>query len=314
MTFLLELAMRDLNVKPIRSFTRLLAFAACALTIIAAHSILLAPSAQAQSDAATRRADDALAAPSSSTTAATTPPAAQPLEQQEMSLWDLYVAGGIFMIPITLISFVALAFAVERFFALRREKVVPRELVSGFGDMSAHGGFDPRKAYRLCQQYPSAAANVVRAMLLKVGRPHSEVEQAVADASDREANKLYTNIRPIALSVTIEPLLGLLGTVQGMIMAFYATAYAPVGVNKAQYLAAGIYTALITTFGGLTVAIPAACVVHYFEGRIMARFREIDELLANLLPQVERYEGKLRANRQQTPDAATELTASSSTT
>jgi len=303
--------MRDLNVKPIRSFTRLLAFAACALTIVAVHSILSTPSAQAQSDAATRRAEEALA----SETAANQPSPPQPatvLEPEKKNLWELYVAGGIFMIPITILSLVALAFAVERFFALRRDKVVPSELVAGFGDMSAHGGFDPRKAYRLCQQFPSAAANVVRAMLLKVGRPHSEVEQAVANASDREANKLYTNIRPIALTVTIAPLLGLLGTVQGMIMAFYATANLPVGVNKATHLAAGIYTALITTFGGLTVAIPAACVVHYFEGRIMARFREIDELLANLLPQVERYEGKLRANRQQDPDGATELAATTS--
>ncbi len=196
--------MRDLNVKPIRSFTRLLAFAACAITIVAVHSILSGPSAQAQSDAATRRAEEALA----SETATNQPSPAQPatvLEPEKKNLWELYVAGGIFMIPITILSLVALAFGVERFFALRRDKVVPSELVAGFGDMSAHGGFDPRKAYRLCQQFPSAAANVVRAMLLKVGRPHSEVEQAVANASDREANKLYTNIRPIALTVTIAP-------------------------------------------------------------------------------------------------------------
>jgi biopolymer transport protein ExbB len=169
--------------------------------------------------------------------------------------------------------------------------------------MSTEGGFDPRKAYRLCQNYPSPAANVIRAMLLKVGRPHAEVEQAVSEASDREATKLFTNVRPIALTVTIAPLLGLLGTIQGMILAFYDTAFAPVGVNKAQFLAEGIYTALITTFGGLTVAIPCACIVHYFEGRIMARFREIDELLFNLLPQVERYEGKLRVSRQQLSDS-----------
>jgi biopolymer transport protein ExbB len=176
-------------------------------------------------------------------------------------------------------------------------------LVDGFGDMSSEGGFDPRKAYRLCQNHPSPAANVIRAMLLKVGRPHAEVEQAVSEASDREATKLFTNVRPIALTVTIAPLLGLLGTIQGMIMAFYDTAFAPVGVNKAQFLAEGIYTALITTFSGLTVAIPCACIVHFFEGRIMARFREIDELLFNLLPQVERYEGKLRVSRQQLSDS-----------
>jgi biopolymer transport protein ExbB len=186
----------------------------------------------------------------------------------------------------------------------RWSKVIPPELIEGFGDMSADGGFDPRKAYRLCQQYPSPAANVIRAMLLKVGRPHAEVEQAVSDASDREATKLYSNVRPIALTVTIAPLLGLLGTVQGMIMAFHRTAIAEVGVNKAQALAAGIYTALVTTFAGLTVAIPAACLVHFLEGRILGRFREMDELLFNLLPQVERYEGKLRVSRQQLGDAS----------
>jgi len=257
--------------------------------------------AQSPQEAA-RKAEDALRG---SSTPADDRSTERPLgDAKEMSLWDLYIAGGIFMIPITLLSLVALAFAVERTFALRRNKVFPEALVEGFGEMSAEGTFDPRKAYRLCQQFPSPAANVIRAMLLKVGRPHSEVEQAVSLASDREATKLFGNVRPISLTVTVAPLLGLLGTVQGMIIAFYDTAFAPLGVNKAEFLAKGIYTALVTTFGGLTVAIPAACLVHFFEGRIMTRFREIDEFLFNLLPQVERYEGKLRVSRQQLSDLA----------
>ncbi len=217
--------------------------------------------------------------------------------QEPMSLWDLYIKGGIFMIPITLMSFVAIAFSVERYLALRRHKVIPQELIAAFGEMSSQGGFDPRKAYRICQQFPSAASNIVRAMLLKVGRPHSEVEHAVSEASNKEATKLYGNVRPIALAVTISPLLGLLGTVQGMIMAFYDTAFTPVGVSKSTALAQGIYTALVTTFAGLCVAIPAAMMCHFFEGKILKLFQEIDELLFNLLPQVERYEGKLRVSR-----------------
>lgn len=260
-----------------------------------------APSADATTrsapqDLAAKKADEALASNPAPSTAK--PASSKREEVANMSLWDLYLAGGFFMIPITVLSLIALAFAVERMFGLRRTRVLPPKLVQGFGDLSAQGGFDPRKAYRLCQQYPSAAANVIRAMLLKVGRPHAEVEQAVNEASDREAAKLYVNIRPIALTVSIAPLLGLLGTVQGMILAFKDTVTLGVGVNKAQALAEGIYTALITTFGGLCVAIPAACIVHFFEGRIMTRFREIDELLFNLLPQVERYEGKLRVNKQ----------------
>jgi biopolymer transport protein ExbB len=297
--------------------TRGLASAAALFVVIAVYLCLESAQLAAQSpNEAVRRADEAINAPPAGSQGAPALPSPSGADPEEKSLWDLYVAGGIFMYPITLLSIVALAFAVERAFALRRSKVIPPELVEGFGDMSSEGGFDPRKAYRLCQQYPSQAANVIRAMLLKVGRPHSEVEQAVSEASDREATKLYSNIRPIALTVTIAPLLGLLGTVQGMIIAFRDTASLPAGVNKADFLAEGIYTALITTFGGLIVAIPCACIVHYFEGRIMARFREIDELLFNLLPQVERYEGKLRVSRQQLTETnyASEAVASAPAT
>jgi biopolymer transport protein ExbB len=164
---------------------------------------------------------------------------------------------------------------------------------------AAGSGFDPKKAYRLCQQHPSPASRVIREVLLKVGRPHSEVEHALESASEREATRLYGNVRPIALAISITPLLGLLGTVQGMIMAFYVTANSPVGVNKAANLAAGIYVALVTTFGGLVVAIPAAVLAYHFEGRIVRLFRDIDALAQSLLPQLERYEGRLRVSREQ---------------
>lgn len=207
----------------------------------------------------------------------------------------LTVEGGVLMIPIWGLSVVALAFAVERTLALRRERVIPHGLVEALGEAASNqSAFDPRRAYRICQQFPSAAADVIRAMLLKVGRPHSEVEHAVAEAANREAAKLYNNVRWLNMSAAVAPLLGLLGTVQGMIMSFYTTASLAPGQNKAQVLAEGIYIALATTFAGLTVAIPATVVAHWLEGRIQNLFREIDELLFNLLPQVERFEGKLR--------------------
>ncbi|MDX1964427.1 MAG: MotA/TolQ/ExbB proton channel family protein [Pirellulales bacterium] len=249
----------------------------------------------AQSAAARAEAD--LAKPASPAAAAA--PSPDVVNPGEMTLWQLYVAGGIFMIPITILSFVALAYTIERFLALRSSKVMPPELVEGLGEMSAQGGFEPRRAYRLCQEYPSTLANVVRTMLLKVGRPVPEIEQAIKDASDSESTKLYANVRPIALSVTVEPMLGLLGTVQGIIIAFGQMSNTSETVNRTQLFANGIYTALITTFGGLVVAIPAAIVVFYFEQRIMNFFHRIDDVMASLLPQVEKFEGKLRVNRQQ---------------
>ncbi|MEN6497435.1 MAG: MotA/TolQ/ExbB proton channel family protein [Thermoguttaceae bacterium] len=209
--------------------------------------------------------------------------------------WELYQAGGVWMIPITLMSLVAVAFGIERWLGLRRRKVLAPGLLRQLRSLIAQrGGFDPRQAFWFCQQYPSTASNVIRAMLLKAGRPVAEVEHAMAEASQREADRLYGNVRWLNLCASVTPLMGLLGTVQGMIQAFFVTAHLPLGVNRAESLAQGIYVALVTTFGGLAVAIPAAILAHFFEGRILRLFRELDEILLGLVPQFQRLEGKMQ--------------------
>jgi biopolymer transport protein ExbB len=121
-------------------------------------------------------------------------------------------------------------------------------------------------------------------MCESVGRPLGEVEHAVVESSEREAEKLYTNVRWLTLSAAVAPLMGLLGTVWGMIRAFHDTTQLLPGQNKADYLAGGIYAALVTTLGGLMVAIPAAIFAHYFETKIQRVFHQIDEFLAELTP------------------------------
>ena len=263
--------------------------AACGSTLWAQET---APADDSQELEADEAADDAdeRSAPAST---------GHPQQPQGLNLFWLLQRGGWFMAPIYLMSILVVTFAIERGIGLRRVKVLPRELIDSLGALgSAPGGFDPRKAYRLCQQFPSAASTVIRAMLLKVGRPHSEVEHAVAEAGEREAARLYANVRWLTLAAAVAPLLGLLGTVWGMIRAFYDTTNLAAGQNKADFLAQGIYEALVTTLGGLVVAIPAAILAHYFEGRIQALFHQVDELLFSLLPQIERYEGRLRVSRQ----------------
>lgn len=214
------------------------------------------------------------------------------------TLWQLFLQGGILMWPIAAMSLVVLTFGIERLVALRRGRFVPAGLRDGMAKLVA-GGFDPRQAYRLCREFPSAAADVLEAMLEKVGRPVPEIERAAELAKDREASRLYANIRPITLAVTVTPLLGLLGTVQGMIIAFYTTANLEAGANRAAELASGIYVALITTFAGLCVAIPAAMIAHWLEGRILRGFRGVDDLVDEVLPQLERYENKGRLTAAQ---------------
>jgi biopolymer transport protein ExbB len=283
------------------------------LMILSAQA-LWQPAANAQNsnaDKAAAKAASDLAAPlaAPAPAAATATPATAP--EGMKSLYQLYWDGGVFMHPILFFSLLMMACALERFIGLRTSRVVPHDLVQELGEMSAQGGFDPRRAYRLCQEYPSTLANVVKAMLLKVGRPHSEVEQAVKETKDAEATKLYANVRPIALAQTVGPMLGLLGTVQGIIMAFsqISSSTAATNSNKFTQFAEGIYTALITTFAGLCVAIPAAIFCHYFEGRIQKLFQQIDDVLSNLLPQVEKYEGKLRVSHDQLNQAKTSASA-----
>ena len=169
--------------------------------------------------------------------------------------------------------------------------------------------FDPREAYKLCQQFPSAAANVIRAMLLKVGRPHSEVEHAVAEAKEREADRMYANCRWLNLAAAVTPLIGLMGTVWGLIQAFHDTTQLDADQSKAEFLAKGIYVALVTTLGGLAVAIPAAIASHYYEGRVQLLLHQIEELLFNLMPHIERFEGRVRFGAGGDPGSASDIMA-----
>jgi biopolymer transport protein ExbB len=220
-------------------------------------------------------------------------------DQESLNLFTLIVRGGFLMVPIGITSIIVITLVFERFISMRRQRVIPNSLVRGLSELaSVPGAMDPRQAFRLCQENPSSTADVIQAMLLKIGRPQSEVENAVSEASKREAGRMYSNVRWLNLAAAVTPLIGLLGTVWGLIQAFFRTTQLGATQNKADFLAEGIYVALVTTLGGLTVAIPAAIFAHYFEGRIQTVFHQIDELVFNLSPQIERFEGRMRVSAQ----------------
>ena len=211
---------------------------------------------------------------------------------------SLLTQGGWFMFPLLLLSIGVVTIGIERYLALRREKVFPPELIDQLSSLSqSPGGLDPRRAYQACQRYPSSASYVLRSMLVKVGRPQSEMENAVAESSQREATRLAQMASWLSLAAAIAPLIGLLGTVWGITQAFYDTtqlAELNAGQNRGVALANGIYVALVTTMVGLLIAIPAAVLSHFYENRIIQLMNEIEEMVFNLLPQFERYEGQVR--------------------
>lgn len=257
-----------------------------------------ARAAGAEADtSAVSRAEEALNAP-----AEPAAPAAAADTAKEMSYFELFIAGGPLMWPILAMSFLALAFAIERAIALRRSRFVPRSFIDELEALRRQTPVDIQKMRRLCNENHSVVARILRVIFEKLGRPLAEVERAVADAKEREAMSLYANIRPISLAASITPLIGLLGTVQGMILAFHMTANMSAGADRASELAGGIYVALLTTFAGLCVAIPAAMIAHWLEGRIMRGFRDVDTETSKLWRLVERCEN---ATRITPPSAAT---------
>lgn len=206
----------------------------------------------------------------------------------------LLLEGGALMIPIGIMSLLVVAVALERFIALRGSKLFPRGLRR---ELRSARDSEPLAAYELYQateRFPSAAGRVLRDMLSKGGRPVPEVEAVIAESTQREADALYSNVRWLTLAAAVTPLIGLLGTVWGMIIAFYNTTQLGAGTNKAEFLAEGIYVALVTTLGGLAVAIPAAIFAHYFEGRITKMLAQVAGELRQLLPRFESAEGKQR--------------------
>lgn len=215
------------------------------------------------------------------------------------AILELFLKGGWLMAPIVLMSVVVLAVACERMLGLRRGRIRPRKLVDTLRRQIDDGDLDPQRAYNACRRSRSALSRVVIAALSKIGRPHAEVEAAAADALQNEADRMYGNVRTLNLAAAVTPLMGLLGTVWGMIESFFVTANAAEGTDKATALAEGIYVALMTTFAGLAVAIPAAVLAHYFEGRILRSLRRVESLMTVLLPRIEALEEGSRIDLRQ---------------
>ena len=145
-------------------------------------------------------------------------------KQEGINFLSLLFKGGWFMVPLGLLSIAVVTISIERFIMLRRKRLFPEELVTHIGMLAqAPGGLDPLEAYKLCQIHPSAASKIIRNTLVKVGRPHSEVENALKESAQREATRLSQLASWLSLAAAVAPLIGLLGTVWGITQAFYDT-------------------------------------------------------------------------------------------
>ncbi len=201
--------------------------------------------------------------------------------------------GGILMYPIAFCSLVMVAFIFERLIALRRGRVIPKPFITRIVQQIRDGQLDREQALALCEENGSAVAQVCAGAVRKWGRPAVEVEQAILDAGERASHGLRAHLRVFSAVSTIAPLLGLLGTVFGMIQAFNAVA-ASDALGRPELLANGVAQALLTTAFGLVVAIPALLVYYVFVSRVDRLITDIDAYGEELVRLISAEEIELR--------------------
>lgn len=188
-------------------------------------------------------------------------------------IYKYIVDGGIVMWLLAAFFLVALVFIVERFIALTRAKINVNEFL-GKIRKSLIVNRSVKQAIKTCEDYRGPVASIMKAGLLKYGRPKEDVEKTVENAALFEMGRLERGLVVLATVANVAPLLGFLGTTTGMIKSFDALAEA--GLSNPGLVAAGISEALLTTAGGLFVAIPAQLAYNFFMSRINKFVRDIE--------------------------------------
>ncbi|MEM7229544.1 MAG: MotA/TolQ/ExbB proton channel family protein [Planctomycetota bacterium] len=205
---------------------------------------------------------------------------------QVQSVWDFVVKGGIMMIPIGLCSLVALMLVTERIISLRRSRIIPRGLVPALKKVMKDESLNTKKLQTACKKFPSPAANVMSAAIRRLNMPLEVIERHIEETGAREQLKMRRFLRWLSVIAAVSPLLGLLGTIFGMIQAFQTVAVSGEALGRAEMLATGIYQAMITTAAGLVVAIPALICYHFIAARVDKLVMDIDTMAADFIEDV----------------------------
>ena len=229
------------------------------------------------------------------------------------SIMTSFDRGGKIMWAILAASIIGCAFAAERILAIRRSVQIPKRLMADLRDAMVAGGVAAGR--RVVDGDRSAMGRVMYSLLSRSGATRRELETTVDDEASRILYDLRANLRPIGVIASISPLLGLLGTVFGLIAAFRTAA--ELGMDDPRNFAAGIYEALYTTAFGLVVAIPLLVVYHMLRNHADGIMREVEEralaFISAASNRAERTPPRSEKSPQESEDAVSEETAKQDT-
>jgi biopolymer transport protein ExbB len=193
---------------------------------------------------------------------------------------ETIIRGGFMMVPILLGSVLALTIVIERLWFMQRSRVLPEAFLARMGEMMRSG----RKAEALsaCRENDSIIARVLTAGLENSQRPRAEIQESLQLAGRGESSLLSRWVGALGAIAALEPLMGLLGTVLGLIEAFREVEKLKV-VGNPSIVAAGVWQALITTAAGLIIAIPTYAMYRYFRARVKGLVMEMEQSAFSVL-------------------------------
>ena len=234
-------------------------------TILAQAAPAVADSAAPLADSANLLADSATnIAVAAADSLAATPATVAPVVK-DLSVWELTQAGGWLMIPLAILAVVSIYIFFERLLAIRaagKEDGAFMERIKNY----IHNG-EVQQALQLCQSTNSPSARMIEKGISRIGRPMNDVLVAIENVGNMEIAKLEKGFTWLATTAAGAPMIGFLGTVTGMVQAFFQLAEAGANSNV-SLLAGGIYEALVTTVGGLVVGIIALFAYNYLTSRV----------------------------------------------
>jgi len=201
---------------------------------------------------------------------------------EEITLWHSIASGGIVGYIIILVSIIATALVLEHFISIKRERLLPDELQDDISELLQANKI--KEAQLLAAGDDTLLGKILAAGLKRIGSAFGffDMQSAMQETSEREIGKLYRKLEILSFIASATPMLGLLGTVIGMIGSFNQLV-ATEGAAKPSQLAGGISEALVTTCLGLIVAIPAMFFVSYFRNRIDSYIAEAETIVEHLL-------------------------------
>jgi biopolymer transport protein ExbB len=199
-------------------------------------------------------------------------------------MYELFLKGGILMYPIAFCSIIAVAIFLERMWVLRRGRVLPRDFLIEVEDLVMRR--KRPEAINLCKRDNSSIAHVIRVGIENYGKKRDVIKEKIEEVGRREAAFLERYINVIGTIAGVSPLLGLLGTVTGMIKCFNVISLQ--AVADPASLAGGISEALITTAAGLIVAIPVYVIYRYLMNKADSLILEMEENSIRMVDLVKR--------------------------